>query len=340
MPVSTGATLHARIGHLGYSRDECARLEGLLDRVRALKAERKAVLLAHNYQRPEIFEVADAVGDSLGLSRQAVALPGDVIVFAGVHFMAETAKILNPGKTVLLPNMAAGCSLADTVTAPALEAKAAALRRNYPDLAVVTYVNSTADVKAVSDVCCTSANAVEVVNSLPNRVILFVPDRNLAAYVAGKTDKTVIPWDGDCHVHEQITPDGVAQMKALHPDAVVLIHPECRADVLKLADEVLSTEGMIRFARASAAPAFVVVTECGLSDRLTIELPEKTFYRACQLCRFMKANTLEDVATSLERLQFEITVPESVRVRAARAVTRMLEVPGAAPKAPAPAAGR
>jgi len=327
MPVSAGATLHDRIGHLGYSRDECARLEGLLERIRALKAARKAVLLAHNYQRPEVFEVADAVGDSLGLSRQAGTIPGDVIVFAGVHFMAETAKILNPGKTVLLPNMAAGCSLADTVTAPALEAKAAQLRRRHPDLAVVTYVNSTADVKAVSDVCCTSANAVEIVSRLPNRTILFVPDRNLAAYVATKTDKTVIPWDGDCHVHEQITPEGVARMKAEHPDAVVLIHPECRADVLKLADEVLSTEGMIRFARASKAQSFVVVTECGLSDRLTIEIPEKTFYRSCQICRYMKANTLEDIVASLERLQFEITVPESVRLRAARAVERMLEVP-------------
>jgi quinolinate synthase len=329
MPVTAGATLHARIGHLGYSRDECARLDGLLDRVRVLKAERQAVILAHNYQRPEIFEVADAVGDSLGLSRQAGELSGNVIVFAGVHFMAETAKILNPGRTVLLPNMAAGCSLADAVTAPALEAKAAELRRRHPDLAVVTYVNSTAEVKAVSDVCCTSANAVEVVNSLPNRAILFVPDRNLAGYVAGRTDKTVIPWDGDCEVHEQITPEGVGAMKAMHPDALVLAHPECRADVRALADEVLSTEGMVRFARASGAQAFVIVTECGLSDRLTIELPEKTFYRSCQLCRFMKSNTLEDVVASLENLQFEVDVPEPVRVRAERAVRRMLEVPGA-----------
>jgi quinolinate synthase len=329
MPVTTGEALHVRIGHLGYSRDECARLEVLLDRIRALKVERRAILLAHNYQRPEIFEVADAVGDSLGLSRQAGEFAGDVILFAGVHFMAETAKILNPGRTVLLPNPAAGCSLADGVTAPALEAKAAALRRRYPDLAVVTYVNSTADVKAVSDICCTSANAVEVVNSLPNRVILFVPDRNLAAYVAGKTDKTVIPWDGDCYVHQQITPEGVAMMKAQHPDAVTLIHPECRSDVLALADEVLSTEGMIRFARASSAKSFVVVTECGLSDRLTIELPEKVFYRACQLCRFMKANTLEDLVASLEKLQFEIVVAEPVRSAAERAVRRMLAVPGA-----------
>ncbi len=209
MPVTAGDTLHARIGHLGYSREECVRLEGLLDRIRDLKAGRRAVLLAHNYQRPEIFEVADAIGDSLGLSRQAAELEGGVIVFAGVHFMAETAKILNPGRTVLLPNPAAGCSLADGVTAPALVAKAAELRRRHPDLAIVTYVNSTAEVKAVSDVCCTSANAVEVVNSLPNRAILFVPDRNLAAYVGGRTDKTVIPWDGDCYVHEQITPEGV-----------------------------------------------------------------------------------------------------------------------------------
>lgn len=325
--------LHDKLAPLGYEAAECARLEGLLDRIRELKARRKAVILAHNYQRPEIFEVADAIGDSLALSQRATAIEGDVILFAGVHFMAETAKILNPARTVLLPNPAAGCSLADTADAPGLEERAAELRRSYPDLAVVSYVNTTAAVKALSDVCCTSANAVQVVNALPNRHILFVPDKNLAAHVQAHTDKVVIPWDGHCYVHQQITPAAVGAMKAQHPEAKLIVHPECRPDVLALADAVLSTEGMVRYARESAADKFIVVTECGLSDRLFIELPHKTFYRSCQLCRFMKANRLEDLVASLERNQYAVDVPEPARTRAAAAVRRMLEITAAAPVA-------
>lgn len=327
--------LHAKLGSLGYAPEDCARLEGLIDRVRELKAKRRAVILAHNYQRPEIFEVADAVGDSLGLSKKAVELEGDVILFAGVHFMAETAKILNPKKTVLLPNAEAGCSLADTADADNLAKKIAELKPIYPDLAVVSYVNTTAAVKALSDACCTSANAARIVNSLPNRHILFVPDANLAAHVQSQTDKTIIAWDGHCYVHQQVTPEAVSAMKSLHPDAKLLVHPECRPDVTALADAVLSTEGMVDYARANAAERYIIVTECGLSDRLYLELPHKTFYRACQLCRYMKANRMEDLITALETNEVRIEIPEPVRAKAERAVVRMLELVSAKTKEPA-----
>jgi quinolinate synthase len=329
-------TLLEKLGPLGYTADSVARMDAQLDRIRELKRTRKAVVLAHNYQRPEIFEVADAIGDSLALSRRAGEIEGDIILFAGVHFMAETAKILNPSRTVLLPNLAAGCSLADTATAEGLEARITELRKAHPDLAVVSYVNTTAEVKALSDVCCTSANAVAIVNALPNSHILFVPDKNLAAHVQANSDKTIIAWDGNCYVHQQITPAAVANMKSLHPEAKVMVHPECRPDVLKLADAVLSTEGMVTYARSSPADRFIVVTECGLSDRLFLELPEKVFYRACQMCRYMKANRLEDLVDSLEKLQFEVVIPEPVRVRAEAAVRRMLDLSAAPAKPAAP----
>jgi quinolinate synthase len=324
--MTAAERLHGRLGSLGYDLGECERLAGLLDRIRELKARRRAVILAHNYQRPELFEVADAVGDSLALSRRAAEIEGDVILFAGVHFMAETAKILNPSRTVLLPNLAAGCSLADMVTAPALADRIAELKAVYPDLAVVAYVNTTAEVKALADVCCTSANAAQIVNALPSRHVLFVPDRNLAAHVQAQTDKIVIAWDGHCYVHQQVTPEAVSAMRALHPEARLLVHPECRPDVVAMADAVLSTEGMVRYAKAQPAKQFIVVTECGLSDRLYLEVPDKTFYRACQICRYMKANRAEDIVASLERMQFEIVLPESVRAPAEAAVRRMLEL--------------
>jgi len=319
-------SLFARLGAIGYSREECERLSGLIERVHALKKERKACLLVHSYQRPEMFEVADSVGDSLALSRKAVDVKADVIVFCGVHFMAETAKILNPSRTVLLPNLDAGCSLADAAEAGALAKRIAELRKQYDDLAVVAYVNTTAAVKALSDVVCTSANAPEVVNALPNQHILFVPDKNLGAWVAQNSRKTIIPWEGGCYVHEDITGDSVALMKAQHPGAKVLVHPECRTDVLRIADAVLSTEGMVAWAKKSDAKEFIIVTECGLSDRLIMEMPDRTFYRSCQICRYMKAITMEDVVASLEKNQFVIDVPDDIRVRAEKAVRRMLEL--------------
>jgi quinolinate synthase len=314
-----------------YDSARVRRIQDQLERIRELKRMRNAVLLAHNYQRPEIFEVADFTGDSLGLSLQAAEVrEADVIVFCGVHFMAETAKVVNPTKKVLLPNLAAGCSLADTATAPAVEDRIRQLKELYPDLAVVTYVNTTADVKALSDACCTSSNAVSVVRALESQHILFIPDQNLARHVARHVpEKTVIAWDGYCYVHHQITPDNIIAMRRQIPGIKILVHPECRDDVLRLADAALSTSGMIEYARTSDASDFLAVTECGLSDMLQIQVPEKHFFRACKICRFMKAISLEDVERSLERLQFEITLSEKVRDGASRALQRMFALTGA-----------
>ncbi len=300
----------------------------LQDEVRALAAEREAVILAHNYQVPEVQDVADFVGDSLGLSREAAATDADAIVFCGVHFMAETAKILNPARRVLLPDLRAGCSLADSVTADDLAARKAELRALHPDLAVVGYVNTSAEVKAECDACCTSSNAVRIVEALPSEHILFVPDRNLAGYVQSQTTKSIIAWDGNCYVHHQITPEQIAAVRRKLPHVRVLAHPECRADVLALADAVLSTSGMVRYAKESPEREFLIVTECGLSDRLLLEVPEKKFYKACKLCQYMKMITLEGTRDALRDLTPEITIPEDVRVRAAAALERMLELGG------------
>jgi quinolinate synthase len=309
-----------------YDESACNDLAQTIQRVRTLKAQRNAVVLAHNYQRPEIFEVADFIGDSLELARQATTVSADVIVFCGVHFMAETAKILNPAKTVLLPDLRAGCSLADSVTADELVERRDALRTRFPDLQVVAYVNTTAEVKAVVDVCCTSANAVKIVNALPAQHILFVPDEHLGDYVQRESTKTVISWNGNCYVHHQITPDSIRQVKEALPNVRVLVHPECRADVLALADAVLSTSGMVRYAKQSAADEFLVVTECGLSDRLLVEVPEKKFYKACKLCQFMKMITLDSTERALDRMQYEIVLDEAVRAGAERSLRRMLEL--------------
>jgi quinolinate synthase len=321
--------LHEQLSPLDpatYSQVACAEIVLVIEDIRRLKRERNAVILAHNYQRPEIFTVADFVGDSLELARQATRVDADVIVFCGVHFMAETAKILNPGKHVLLPDLRAGCSLADSATGDALAARTAELRRVYPDLAVVGYVNTTAEVKAECDVCCTSSNAVRVVESLPTDNILFVPDANLARYVQQETRKNVIAWDGNCYVHHQITPEQIQAVRERLPAAKILVHPECRADVLALADAVLSTSGMVRYAKESDAAEFLVVTECGLSDRLFLEAPEKRFYKSCKLCHFMKAITIEGTRDALEHLRYEIALDDDVRERAARALERMLAV--------------
>ena len=321
-------TLLAPLGEAAYTPARCAALADVMEEILALKRERHAVILAHNYQRPEIFGVADFVGDSLELARQATRVEADTIVFCGVHFMAETAKILNPTRRVLLPDLRAGCSLADSVTAEDLAERKAQLRTVYPDLAVVGYVNTTADVKAECDACCTSSNAVRVVEALPGEHILFVPDQNLAAYVQSQTRKSIIAWDGNCYVHHQITPDQIGAVKAALPHVRVLAHPECRRDVLALADAVLSTSGMVRYARESDAGEFLVVTECGLSDRLLLEVPGKKFYKSCKLCHYMKMITLEGTRDALRDLEPEITLAEDVRVRAARALERMLELGG------------
>jgi quinolinate synthase len=320
--------LLARLGDASYSEERCEAIADLVGEIQALKRERNAVILAHNYQRPEIFQVADFVGDSLELARKATTVAADAIVFCGVHFMAETAKILNPSRRVVLPDLRAGCSLADSVTAEDLAERKDELRRLYPDLAVVGYVNTTADVKAECDACCTSSNAVRVVEALPSEHILFVPDRNLAAHVQSQTRKTIIAWDGNCYVHQQITPEQIAAVRAAMPHVKILAHPECRQDVLTLADAVLSTSGMVRYAKESPEREFLVVTECGLSDRLLLEVPEKRFYKSCKLCAYMKMITLEGTRDAVRDLAPEITLPEDVRVRAAAALERMLELGG------------
>jgi quinolinate synthase len=317
-----------RVTTYDYSEEDVRRFEMLHEEIRALKKERNAVIVAHNYYRPEILKVADFVGDSLELAIMASNVrDADVIEFAGVHFMAETAKILNPSRTVLLPNMMAGCQLADAAPAEDLRARIAELKQELPDLAVVSYVNTTAAVKALSDIICTSANAARVVRSLPNQNILFVPDRNLASHVRDQVpEKNIIAWDGFCYVHQQITPEEVQRIRTADPELSVLVHPECRSDVAALADAVLSTSGMVRYAKEKPATRFLVVTECGLSDRLAMEVPDKTFVKGCKLCTFMKVSSLEDVRDSLKLMQYEIEVPEDIRVPAERALRRMFEV--------------
>lgn len=326
----TAADLHAKLSALNsdaYSAEACEGYAAKIAEILRLKRERRAVILAHNYQRPEIFEVADFIGDSLELARKAREVEdAELIVFCGVHFMAETAKVFNPERKVLLPDLRAGCSLADSVTAEALAERKAELAKLYPDLKVVSYVNCTADVKALSDACCTSANAARIVAAIDSENILFVPDQNLANYVQSTTNKNIISWDGNCYVHHQITPEEVERVRHSIPGIVVIAHPECRKDVLALADAVLSTSAMVRYAQKSGADKFLVVTECGLSDRLLMEIPDKRFYKSCKLCRYMKMITLDGVSDSLRNLRYEITLEDDVREGAKQALERMLEL--------------
>jgi quinolinate synthase len=297
----------------------------LTAQIRALASEKRAVILAHNYQRAEVQDVADFVGDSLGLSRTASETDAEVIIFCGVHFMAETAKILAPDKTVVLPVLDAGCPMADMITAE----KLASWKAEYPGVPVVTYVNSTAEVKALSDVCCTSANAPQVVRSLGIDRVLFAPDRNLAHWVAEQVPGVeVIAWPGFCPTHERIRAEHVIAAKEAHPDAEVLAHPECRPEVLALADAVLSTSGMLRRAAESPATEFIVVTEEGLLHGLEKAAPGKRFFTLdpCPVCPNMKKTTLADVLRALQTLEPRIEVPDEVRARALTAVERMVGI--------------
>lgn len=323
-------SLFARFGALDqpqvYTADECKRMESLVAEIHELKRSEDAIILAHNYQRPEIFEVADFIGDSLELAKHGRDVKQSTIIFCGVHFMAETAKILAPEKRVIIPDSRAGCSLAESADADELVARRDELREIYPDLKVVSYVNTTADVKAVTDVCCTSSNALEVVEKIDSRNILFVPDENLAAWVSKNTEKNIIAWNGNCYVHHQIRPEEIQRMRAARPNLRVVAHPECREDVLQEADEVLSTSGMIRYARESDSNEFLIVTECGLSDRLLLELPEKTFYKACQLCKYMKMITLEGTRDALVNGQDEIDLSAEICDKARGSLERMFEL--------------
>lgn len=292
------------------------------DAIKKRLKERNAVLLAHNYQPPEIQDLADMCGDSLELSIRAADTDAEVIVFCGVHFMAESASILSPDKTVLLPRDEAGCPMADMITAEALRAR----KRELPDMPVVTYVNSPATVKALSTICCTSANALEVVESLDADELLMTPDRNLARNTAKRTDKKIHLWDGCCPIHDRLTTADVEAVQQAHPEAVFMAHPECRPEVIAMADAALSTSGMIRFAGQSDATEFIVGTEVGLIYPLAQKYPGKTFYPASDkmICQDMKVITPKDILSCLEEMSGQVKVPEEIRVPALGAVERMI----------------
>lgn len=307
-------------------------MKSVSDAIRRLKKDRKAVILAHNYQRPEIQDVADFVGDSLGLTQQAAATDAEVIVFCGVHFMAETAAIMNPGKVVLLPDPEAGCSLASMISASSLRR----WKELHPGAAVVSYINCTAEVKAESDIICTSTNALRIVQSLPaDREILFAPDQYLGAWVRSRTGRKLRLWPGYCHVHTRIDTDRILRLKEEHPGARFLMHPECgcMSTCLPLADEVLSTEGIVNHCRRSPDREFIVGTEVGILHRLRKENPDKTFYPAADeaSCEYMKAITLDKLLESLEELRWRVEVPPEVARQARGAIERMLQIshPGA-----------
>jgi quinolinate synthase len=313
------------------------------------KTEKRAVILSHNYQREEVQDIADFVGDSLELSRTASTIDCDVIVFCGVHFMAESASILSPDKTVLLPELGAGCPMADMIrvnssrqvwkTFPGYEVQPSFLfphefslremKGTYPGVPVVAYVNTTAEVKAESDICCTSANVVKVIESLSGERVICVPDRNLSKWAQRNTRKQVIAWDGFCHVHDRVTAGDVIRARQEHPSALLMAHPECRPEVLERADHVTSTSGMLRFAKASKAGEFIVGTEVGLMHRLKKENPDKHFYplRKDMICPNMKKTTLNSVLMALEQMRHVIKVPEEVRLPAKTALDRMLAIP-------------
>jgi len=294
----------------------------IVEEITKLKKEKDAIILVHNYQRPEIQDIADSLGDSLGLAREAAKTDARIIVFCGVRFMAETAKILSPEKTVIIPRKDAGCPMADMVTAEDLRM----LKEKYPGAKVVSYVNTNADVKAESDICCTSANAIKVVRNIEADKIIFTPDKNLAAYCQRFTDKEIIPWNGYCYVHKKIREEEVRLAKEKFTDALLLVHPECNPSVIDLADEVLSTSGMLNFAKKTDKKRFLIGTEEGLIYRLKKENPGKEFYAAgtAKMCRNMKLTTLNDVYFSLKEERYAIELPEVIIKSAKKALEAML----------------
>lgn len=295
----------------------------IVEEIIRLKKEKNAIILVHNYQRPEIQNIADSLGDSLGLARKAAKTDAQIIIFCGVRFMAETAKILSPEKMVLLPRKEAGCPMADMITAEDLRI----LKEKYPGAKVVSYVNTNADVKAESDICCTSANAIEVVRNIEAERVIFTPDKNLAAYCQRFVDKEIIPWNGYCYVHEKIRKEEVRLAKEKFPDALLLVHPECNPSVIDLADEVLSTSGMLNFAEKSDKKKFLIGTEEGLIYRLKKENPGKEFYAAgtAKMCRNMKLTTLNDVYSSLKEERYAIELSEGIIKSAQKALMEMLK---------------
>lgn len=296
----------------------------LIEKINILKKERDAVILAHNYQNKEVQEIADFLGDSLDLSRKAASLENKVIVFCGVHFMAETAAILSPSKTVLLPDIEAGCPMADMITPE----KLMNLKIRKPEAAVVCYVNTSAAVKALSDICCTSSNAVDIVNSLEEEEIIFIPDINLGSYVAERTKKKIILYEGYCLTHQRAMLENLLEVKALHPEALTLVHPECSKEMRDKADFIGSTNAIIKYVSASSAKEFIIGTEEGIIHRLERENPVKKFYLASPylICPNMKKITLEKVYWSLEKMQHEVKVPQHIADMARKPIERMLAV--------------
>ncbi|MBC8379564.1 MAG: quinolinate synthase NadA [Planctomycetes bacterium] len=297
----------------------------LLEKIQRLKEQRNAIILAHNYQPGEIQDLADYAGDSLGLSVEAARTNAETIVFCGVRFMAETAAILSPKKTVLLPEKHAGCPMADMINAAQLQE----MKDKYPDALVVCYVNSTAEVKALSDYCCTSGNALELVESLPkDRLILFVPDKNLGGFINERIDREMILWPGYCSTHVRILVEDVQKARQEHPDALLLAHPECNPDVRLLADELLSTGQMLKFARTSNVREFIIATENGILHTLRKQNPDKLFYPVTEkaICPNMKKISVEKVLWALQDMQYHITVPEPIAANAKRSLDRMIDV--------------
>ncbi|MEO5324288.1 quinolinate synthase NadA [Mesorhizobium sp. CC13] len=294
-----------------------------IDAILRLKRERNAVILAHNYQTPEIFHcVADIVGDSLALARKAMDVEADVIVLAGVHFMAETAKLLNPGKTVLIPDMGAGCSLADSITPEDVRL----MRQRYPGVPIVTYVNTSAAVKAESDICCTSGNAKAVVESLGVPRVIMLPDEYLAQNIAAQTDVEIIAWKGHCEVHERFTPEDIRELRAAHPGVTVLAHPECPPEVVAVADFAGSTAAMSDYVGKEKPARVVLMTECSMSDNVAVDHPDVEFIRPCNLCPHMKRITLANIRSALEQVRHPVTIEPELSQRARLAVERMLAV--------------
>ncbi|MBX5101156.1 quinolinate synthase NadA [Rhizobium lentis] len=320
-PVSA-SSLYDRVNRV-IPKAEWMSFENDMDAILELKRRRNAVILAHNYQTPEIFHgVADIVGDSLALARKAIEVDAEVIVLAGVHFMAETAKLLNPEKTVLIPDLGAGCSLADSIT----PADIALLRQAHPGVPVVTYVNTSAAVKAASDICCTSGNAKQVVESLGAPKVLMIPDEYLARNVARETDVEIIAWHGHCEVHELFSADDVRQLRENHPGVTVLAHPECPPDVVAEADFAGSTAVMSDYVGRRKPARVVLLTECSMSDNVAVHHPDVEFIRPCNLCPHMKRITLGNIRAALEENRHEVTVDPAIAVAARRAVERMLAI--------------
>jgi quinolinate synthase len=319
--LSETSPIYERVRHI-IPEVEWKSIAPYVAEIQKLKRERNAIILAHNYQTPEIYHgVADLTGDSLALARDAADLDADIIVMCGVHFMAETTKLLNPSKTVLIPDPEAGCSLATSITAEDVRR----LRKQYPGVPVVTYVNTSAEVKAESDVCCTSANAVEVVESVGSDRVIFLPDEYLGRYVAGQSDVEIILWKGHCEVHEQFSAPIIHAYRDNYDDLLVLAHPECPPDVLAKADFVGSTAGMIREVGKRKPRRVLMVTECSMSDNVAIEYPEIEFVRPCNLCPHMKLITLPKILESLRSLQFIVDVDPAIAERARQSVMRMLQ---------------